>query len=174
MSISESDLHRCLLLLEPYASHAATWAIHDPLYALLSDDSDAMRAELAMALSEHSSHPAVPEISRILAGHVSVVEPDMHAVLVKFGPVETPDDLAGEVARRLQKSASERRVLHGRIEVLEAALQVSKRSSNAVATIGAFALLFSIVGWAVALGWLEVTWLESPSRPNTEQAQSVR
>ena len=99
MSISKSDRHRCLLLPEPLAWAPATWAIHDPLYALLSDDSDAKRAELAMALKEHFSHPIATEISRILAGHVSVVEPDMRAALAKFGRINTPHDLAGELER---------------------------------------------------------------------------
>ena len=174
MSISKSDIQRCLLLLEPHASHSATLAIHDPLYALLSDDSDARIAELTMAINDQFNHPAVPELLHILTGHVSVTAPDMRGALAKFAPLETPDDLVGEVGRRLERNAAERRILNGRIDELESALRASNRSSNAVATIGAFALLFSLFGWAIAFGWLEVDWLTSPRGPDVERHQGVR
>lgn len=67
---------------------------------MLSDDSDAAIAELSVAISEHDNHRVVPDLLRILAGHVSVAAPDMRAVLKKFGTVEMPDDLVREVECR--------------------------------------------------------------------------
>lgn len=57
----------------------------------------------------------------------------------------------------MRVTLGERRVLTGRSDDLESALAASNRSINAVATIGVFALLFSVLGLAMALGWLDVT-----------------
>lgn len=97
----------------------------------------------------------------------------MLSTLLRFGPVGDPSDLVGEVARRLERAASDRRVLGQRIESLESGLDASSRSANAVAALGAFALLFALLGWAVALGWMDVNWMDPP-RVGAQEGSEVR
>ncbi len=163
MSIPESDLRDCLALLESHAAHPGTPAIHDPIYAMLTGGSGSETVELVAALERYPTHPAGPEIREILAAHVVIELPVMLSVLSQYGPVSDPDDLPGEVGRRLERYEEERRVTRSRIESLECALDASGRSANAVAALGAFALLFALVGWAIALGWMEVNWMDAPA-----------
>ena len=174
MSIPEPDLRSCLALLEPHASHPGTPAIHDPIYAMVTGDCGAVLPELIAALERHSTHPAAPKIREILAAHVTIEVPGLLSVLTRYGPVADSDDLPGEVARRLERYEEERRITRGRIESLECALDASGRSANAVAALGAFALLFALVGWAVALGWMEVNWMDSPIPDGSIESQGSR
>ena len=173
MSIPEANLRNCLALLEPHATHADTPSLHDPLYALLRGDEGGNESLLTAALSSGSLHPAAAAIRDELAPFVDVEAPGMLSTLLRFGPVGDPSDLVGEVARRLERAASDRRVLGQRIESLESGLDASSRSANAVAALGAFALLFALLGWAVALGWMDVNWMDPP-RVGAQEGSEVR
>ena len=50
----------------------------------------------------------------------------------------------------------------------------SERASNAVAALGAFVLLFGLVGWAIALGVLDVAWMDAPIPMDAEAASAGR
>ena len=162
MNIPEPALRTCLSLLEAHASHPDTPALHDPLYGLLTGGGESDKQALATALVAHASHPCGARIRESMAPYIQVEVPDLAAVLGRFGPIGDSTDLLGEVGRRLERSASTQQVLRDRIEGLEKALDHSGRSANAAAALGAFVLLFGLLGWAVALGWMEVQWIAAP------------
>ena len=162
MNIPEPVLRTCLSLLEAHASHPDTPALHDPLYRLLTGGGDADKQEIGTALVAHASHPCATRIREALVPYIKVEVPDLAAVLGRYGPIVDSTDLLAEVGRRLERSASTQQVLRDRVESLEMALDRSGRSANAAAALGAFVLLFGLLGWAVAFGWMEVQWLTEP------------
>jgi hypothetical protein len=88
-------------------------------------------------------------------------EPSIETVLAKHGglgvlePVEEVDSL-------LTDARETRRVLSERINALEAQTAALGRMANGVAAVGAFLAMFGLIGWLIALGWLEVDWIEAP------------
>ena len=174
MSIPESVLRSCLQLLEPHAAHPATPALHDPVYGLLDGDSLALEAAIAQAVMVHAGHPAASQIRTLLSSYVSIEDADLAAVLARHGPIGLEADLVGEVDRRLSAAAASQRVMRGHIQHLEAGIEKAQRSSNAVAAVGAFSLLFALVGWAIALGVFEIHWMDAPVPSNVGAAQTGR
>jgi hypothetical protein len=162
VNIPEPVLRTCLSSLQAYASHPDTPALHDPLYGLLTGGGEPDKQALATALVAHASHPCAARIREGMAPYITVDVPDLAAVLGRFGPIGDCTDLLGEVGRRLERSVSTQHVLRTRIQDLEQALGRSGRSANAAAALGAFILVFGLLGWAVALGWMEVQWISVP------------
>lgn len=162
MNIPQPALRTCLSWLEVHASHPDTPALHDPLYGLLKGGGEPDKQALATALVAHSSHPCAARIRESMAPYITVDVPDLAAVLGRFGPIGDSTDLLGEVGRRLERSASIQHVLRTRVQGLEQALDRSGRSANAAAALGSFVLVFGLLGWAVALGWMEVQWISAP------------
>ena len=162
MTIPEAALRNALDCLEKFANHPDTAAIHDPIYALLNDGGRPEQEALERALASHVSHPASVELRAVLGPHVQLAEPSLATVLERFAPVVESSDLNREVERRLQQHEQLNRRLRQDKEELERALLRAKQSSNAIGALGAFGVLFALVGWAIALGILEVHWMDSP------------
>jgi hypothetical protein len=166
VSIPKPALERCLQQLEHHAAHPGTPAIHDPIYGLLSGPTEAQALAfsraLACGLQAHSGHPAAAGIRAELQDYLHIPETDLASVLAHHGGDASSEDLVAAVDRLLVASAGQKRVMRARVETLERLLSQMRRSSNGVAALGAFALLFALLGWAVALGAIEVNWMDSP------------
>ena len=120
----------------------------------------------------HAGHPAARALRALLATHVSVKEADLASVLARYEPVSGDVDLIAEVDQRLARAASQHRRMRKHIIELENGLGRLQRSANALAALGAFALLFALLGWAIALGVLEIQWMDAPIPADIEQARS--
>ena len=81
-------------------------------------------------------------------------------------------DLIAEVDRRLDKQVQHIRMLKNQIDGLECDVVRAERASNAVAALGAFSLVFGLFGWLIALGMIDVQWMDSPvpSSPRSASA----
>ena len=174
MTIPAPALQSCLQLLEQHAAHPATPALHDPIYGLLQEPSDALEAALAAAIVAHAGHPATPALRAALEEHLNVQAADLPTVLARHGIVETGQDLVATVDRRLDAAAITKRMMGARIQGLETALVRAERSANGLAALGSFALLFALVGWAIALGVFEVQWMDAPVPEDLGAAVSGR
>lgn len=172
VTIPSSALRTALDCLERFARHPDTAALHDPIYALLQDPDSGAEEALVRSISAHTGHPAVAELRAILGGHVEISAPDLAAVLERHGPVRDADDLVSEVDRRLSSYADSERILRAQIDHLEGGLVQAERASNAVAALGAFVLVFGLIGWAIALGVLDVQWMDSPVPSDIDAASS--
>ena len=69
----------------------------------------------------------------------------------------------GEVARRLERAGEVRRILDARVLQLEGETRAARRTANGVAFVGALVAIAALVGWAVALGWWEISWMDPPA-----------
>jgi hypothetical protein len=174
VTIPQPALRTALDCLERFASLPGTAALHDPIYALFQGSSSGEEAAIARLVTAHSGHPAVAELRTILAPHMELTAPDLAAVLERYGPVRDEDDLVGEVDRRLCAYGESERVLRKQIDHLEADMVQAERASNAVAALGAFVLLFGLCGWAIALGILDVQWMDAPIPMDVEAASEGR
>ena len=151
-------------------SHPGTAALHDPIYALISEPECGEERALVRSIMAQPGHPASVELRSILEPHVDWDAPDLGAVLQRHGPLRDEGDLVAEVDRRLCAHHETERILKRQVEHLEGELVVAERASNAVAALGAFVLLFGLVGWAIALGVLDVQWMDAPVPMDVEAA----
>ena len=162
MTIPRPALQNALDCLEKYANHPATAAIHDPIYALLQGDVHGQQEALERALMAHASHPASVELRSFLVEHVSLGPTSLAGVLERHGPIQNREDLVHEVERRLQQYDKRLVTMKRERDHLERALSRANQSANAVAALGAFGALFALVVWAIALGLLDVEWMDAP------------
>jgi hypothetical protein len=174
VTIPESALRTALDCLERYATHPDTAALHDPIYALYQDPGSGNESAVVRSVAAYTGHPAGTELRSILGPHIELATPSLAAVLERHGPVRDEHDLVGEVDRRLVSQRETERILRLQIDSLEGDLVQSESASNAVAALGAFVLLFGLVGWAIALGVLDVQWMDAPVPIDAEGASSGR
>ena len=174
VTIPQTALRNALDCLERFASHPGTAAIHDPIYALLVEPEEGEETAIVQVINAQPAHPASAELRAIFAPHLDWPDPDLGAVLARYGPVREADDLVAEVDRRLHSHNETQRILRQQVENLEGDLMVAERSSNAAAALGALVLLFGLVGWAIALGVLDVQWMDAPMPSDAEAASSGR
>ena len=117
---------------------------------------------LSHALVSMPAHPAVAELRLILDSHIAIEEASLATVLARHGGAIPGDDLVAEVDRRLHRQVQQIRTMGNQIDRLEEDVVRAERASNAVAALGAFALLFGVCGWLIALGFFEVHWMDTP------------
>jgi len=162
VTVPQTALRSALQCLEKFSGHPDTPAIHDPIYLLLGDENKSHEKAVARALLSNPSHPAVVELRSIFDGHIEWEAPSLASVLEHHGALVESEDLVAEVGRRLDVHKKKERQLRLEIDRIEVKLVQSERAANAVAALGAFALMFALFGWMVALGWIEVQWMEVP------------
>jgi hypothetical protein len=160
--IPQPILLEVLEILEAHAAHPDTPALHDPIYGLSKEQSADDMSAISAALVMHSGHPASSQIRRLMEEYLELPEPDLALVLQRHGGAPKGGDLVAEVDRCLGRAAEERRVFQARIGALERELADSRRTGNGVAALGAITLIFGLIGWAVGLGVMEVSWIDSP------------
>ena len=173
VNIPEPMLKAAIASLETHVQHPGTGALHDPIYALLKGHSGASGDAIALALEAHERHPAAEEIRRLLSGYIDAPAPSLVRVLSRHGGAPNAPPLS-EVDRLLTKAGTAQAVLSARVEALEAQVGVLSRLSNAMAAAGALVAIFAIIGWLVALGVFEVSWMEAPVPEDMESAAAGR
>jgi hypothetical protein len=161
VTIPKPVLKNAIECLEAHVAHPQTGALHDPLYALLQGDGT--MTAVAAALAQHISHPARTALMALLGPYIEVATVDLEQILRRHGPLEAEADPVAEVDRRLADAASHSRVLRARIGELERQVEGHSRTANALAAAGAMVAIFGLIGWLVALGWIEVAWMDSPT-----------
>ena len=172
MTVPKPALLQALDCLERYSSHPDTPALHDPIYALLQADEVEQEKRLGHALVSLPAHPGAAELRAILGHHISLEPASLVTVLDRHGGGPVDGDLIAEVDRRLQHQAQHIRGLKNQIDGLERDLVRADRASNGVAALGAFSLIFGIFGWLIALGFVEVQWMDPPV-PSSPGAASI-
>ena len=172
MTVPKDALENAIECLERFSNHPDTAAIHDPMYALLKDGGGVNEQAMLRALMAHPSHPSLVELRSILGPHLEWGPSCLGSVLEGHGAILTPDDLVAEVDRRLSAHKRTERLLRLEIDEVETKLAQSERGSNAVAALGALAMMFALFGWVIALGWIDVQWMDAPVPASPEAAQS--
>ncbi len=173
VDIPKPVLESAIAALELYVQHPGTGALHDPLYGLLRGGRPQAREELAEALSAHTGHPAASTLRELLSEHLELPALSLEVIVVRHGADPERDALA-EAERLLTDAATTRRVLSGRVESLEAQTAALSRTANGMAAVGALVAVFGMIGWLIALGWLEVSWIEPPVPERPEDAAAGR
>lgn len=156
-------IRKAIEALEPHARHPATGALHDPLYALLSETDPAHLDALGAALSRHRSHPAGPVLRALLAPYVSLPPRTVADVLREHGPLAGDVDPADEVEHRLVRAAEVRSVMERRINDLEGETLRATRTANLMAAVAAMLAVVAVLGWLTALGGWKIDWVEPPA-----------
>ncbi len=162
MTIPDSVLTNALDVLEPYAAHPGTGALHDPIYALLSGDEDATEAEVAAALGAQLGHPATGTLRKVLAPHIDWPAPTLREILARHEPLPAEQDELAEVDKRLTEATARERIHRDRILELQSHIEQLMRTANGLAAAGAMVAIFGAIGWLVALGWLNIHWIDAP------------
>lgn len=161
--IPPEELQAVLDLLEPYAGHPATGALHDPVYLLLQDPHDEAQIEaLRQAVVAHPEHPAVPLIRSRLGSALDFPSPSLEEVLQADAPMASEVDPVAEVQVRLARAQQVRKVLEERIAELEAQRAGAARLANVMAMVASFLAVAAILGWLAALGAWKLSWFEPP------------
>jgi len=174
VKIPQTVLEAALAALEPHAQHPGTGALHDPLYALLKgDDGDAV-AEFALALVSQSGHPAAGTLREMLGSHVALPAPTLEAILRQYEPLAEGADPLVQADRMLWEAKEARRVLSTRVLGLETEVRSLSRTANAMAAAGAILAIFGAIGWLIAMGWLEIQWLDPAVPQNLDDAAAGR
>jgi hypothetical protein len=172
VTIPEPMLRRAIERLEDYATHPDTGAIHDPIYALIGGAGEEAEAALVVALQVRVGHPLAAELCALFAPHLEVGEPDLVDVLSRHAPVSDGTDPIAEVDRRLSDGQSRDRIQRVRIRDLERHLETMSRTANGLAAAGAIVGVFGAIGWLIALGWLEIAWIDAPTPDDPAAAAS--
>jgi hypothetical protein len=155
-----ATLRRLLDRLEPFSAHPGTIEIHDPLYLLLKEPSQAHLASLSAALEAFPAHPLAAEVLSVLGGAVGATELTLESVLVADGPIPRDVDPIREVQRRFRRHGEVRAVLEARIRQLEENHDRMVTTTNAMTALAAILAVFGILGWLAALGLWEIDWLD--------------
>ena len=170
MTVPEAALENALECLERFSNHPDTAAIHDPIYALLKEGGDLNEQVMLRSLMAHPAHPSSVELRAILGPYLEWSASSLGSVLEGHGVVVNPDDLVAEVDMRLTAHKKTERLLRLEIDEIESKLAQAERGSNAVAALGALALMFALFGWVIALGWMDVQWIDAPVPASVEAA----
>ena len=158
MSIPQPVLEAAIAALELHAQHPGTGALHDPIYGMLQGDSGQLEL-LSAAMLAQSGHPASGALRELLGPYIEVPVPTVEAVLLRHGGV-AGEDVVLQVDQMLTEADQARRVLSARVHALEAQAGALGRTANGMAAVGALIAVFGMIGWLVALGWLEIAWIE--------------
>lgn len=170
MTIPQSILEAAIAALEIHAQHPGTGALHDPVYAMLQGEDEAAALQaLGQALASGAAHPAASALRAILGEAVVLPEPSIEAVLAKHGGIGVLEPVE-EVDSLLTDARETRRVLSARIDALEAQAAALGRMANGLAAVGALLAMFGLIGWLVALGRLEIAWIEAPVPEHISEA----
>ncbi|MCB9777900.1 MAG: hypothetical protein H6742_05000 [Alphaproteobacteria bacterium] len=161
---STDALRRALDALEPHATHPATGALHDPLYALLTDrDPDALVA-LRAALGRHGGHPAAGALHDALGAAVALPPRTLAQILADRGPA-LDDDSLRDVELRLDRATEREAVLRDRVEQQEQELAGARRTVELLAAVGALLAVATLIGWLGALDAWTIAWVEPAAPP---------
>jgi AcrR family transcriptional regulator len=155
----------CLADLDPYGSHPASGALHDPLYQLLDGPDEGVMQQLRVALRAHRGHPATPRLRARLAPWLDEPPLILSEVLHEDAPLDPDVDPVAEVQRRLLAHRDTRRVLDTHIEGLEARSQALGRLADRTAAVAALLAVFALIGWLAAIGEWRLAWEEPPAVP---------
>ncbi len=174
MTIPESVLRAAIEILEGYPSHPSTGPLHDPVYAMLMEPGGSSMDDLAIALEDHTSHPGAEELRALFAGYVRLADLDLDTILMRHGVAVAGVDPIATVDRRLREDTDVRKVLERRITILENDLGHTRRIANGLAAAGAMVAVFGILGWLIALGALEIEWIDPPVPSDMQSAAAGR
>jgi len=163
------SLQEALEILERHPAHPQTPALHDPIYLLLTDFDLAHTEELERALRTCGEHPATPELRRLLGAPPETPEIGISEVLARHGGDRDADPVE-ETRRRLERAEAIEATLRERMTRLEAQVSVLDRTANRMGAVGAFLLVFAILGWLAALGVWEIDWMDPP-HPDDDRAE---
>ncbi len=161
----EARVRAAIDLLEPFATHPATGALHDPLYAWLSDRSPAHLAQWARAAARHPEHPAVEAMLFCLGMQPRAASLDLRQILAAAGP-STHDDPLVEVQARLRAAAEQRRFFEEQLQRRQAELDRLARGVDALSLVGALLAILALLGWLGALDVWTIDWIDPPVPAN--------
>jgi hypothetical protein len=172
VTIPQPVLEAAIAALEVHVQHPGTGALHDPIYGLLQGEADQLEA-LSVAMLDQVGHPAAAQLRELLDAYVALPVPSIEAVVARHGGLQDVEPI-GEIDRMLSDAVAARGILSARVGALEADAQALGRTANGMAAVGALVAVFGIIGWLVALGWLQIAWIEPAVPQNINDAAAGR
>lgn len=157
----EARVRAAIDLLEAHSTHPATGALHDPLYAWLSDRDPAHLKAWYRASLRHPEHPAVGAMMERLGLQRRAVPLDLRQILEAAGP-STHDDPLLEVQARLQSAAEQRRFFEVQLVNRQDELARLARGVDTLSLVGALLAILALVGWLGAMDVWTIDWIDPP------------